>query len=306
MREYNKNYGNDKKMTNIKQKKLLPGLYVTATPIGNLADFTYRAQDVLNRADVIACEDTRVTGKLLAHYGIKTPTISYHDHNSARMLPQILDRLHQGQIVALVSDAGTPLVSDPGYKLVHEARAAGIMVTSLPGASALLAALSSAGLPTDQFLFAGFLPNKTVARQKAVKQFKSLPTTLVFYESPKRLKESLKDIYAVLGERKVAVCRELTKLYEEIRMDDLSELIRHYEERGTIKGEVVIVIEPAREKISDDNMLDDALKDALEKLTVREAVAAVSYMTGLKRKKVYSRALEISAEISGEISGDKA
>lgn len=283
-------------MTEIKQKKLLPGLYVTATPIGNLGDFTYRAKDLLERADVIACEDTRVTGKLLAYFGIKTPTISYHDHNSERMLPQILDRLHQGQIVALVSDAGTPLVSDPGYKLVHEARKAGIMVTSLPGASAVLAALATAGLPTDRFMFAGFLPNKTVARQKIVKEFKSLRSTLVFYESPKRLKDSLKDIHAVLGDRKVAVCRELTKLYEEIRLENLSDLIEHYEERGAIKGEVVIIIEPPREEVSDDAMLDDALMTALEKLTVREAVAAVSYSTGLKRKKVYSRALELSGD----------
>ena len=276
------------------EKKVTPGLYVTATPIGNLGDITLRALEVLGQADVIACEDTRVTGKLLARYEIKRPTVAYHDHNADRMLPKLLDHLAQGHKVVLVSDAGTPLISDPGYRLVHEARNAGHHVTSLPGASALLAALASAGLPTDRFLFAGFLPNKTVARKKVLEEFRSLKATLVFYESPHRLLDSLKDIGDVLGQRAVAVCRELTKLYEEIRQGPVDELVAHYEQAAPPKGEIVLVIGPPQDVEVSDSEVDEALLQALKNLSVKEAVAAVTGATGRKRKEVYARALELA------------
>ncbi len=277
-----------------KTKKTLPGLYIISTPIGNLGDMTYRAKAVLEQADIIACEDTRVTGKLLAYFEVKTPTISYHDHNEKKVLPQLLERLEAGQIVGLVSDAGTPLISDPGYHLVKEAREAGHFVSSIPGASAILAALTSAGLPTDRFMFAGFLSNKTQARRKTLAELASVKATLIFYESAKRLKDSLKDIFDVLGDREAAVCRELTKLFEEVRRGSLAELVEHYDQNDRPKGEIVIVIGPRGETEVTIDKLDDALIKALENLSVKEAVAAVTYSLGLKRKQVYERALKIS------------
>lgn len=281
----------------IKAKKPFEkGLYVTATPIGNLGDITVRALQLLSAADFIACEDKRVSGKLLSYYDIKTPMISYHDHNAQDVMPRIIDELKSGKIIALISDAGTPLISDPGYKLVNECRKEGIMVTSLPGASALLCALTNAGMPTDNFLFCGFLPSKTTARQKEIKKYSDVASTLIYYESPKRLLASLKDIRSVLGNRVAAVCRELTKLYEEICKDNLDELIHQFENRPTPKGEIVLIVSPPdkSEGIIDD--LDAALMDALERLSVKEAVAAVTYMTGKKRKEVYKRALELSKD----------
>lgn len=280
---------------NKNKKTLDSGLYVTATPIGNLRDITLRALDLLNAADLIACEDKRVSGKLLSYYDIKTPMVAYHDHNARDVMPSILEKLKAGQIVALISDAGTPLISDPGYRLVNECQKENIMVTSLPGASALLCAITNAGMPTDNFLFAGFLPSKTNARQKELKKFIHIPATLIYYESPKRLLACLKDMRAVIGNRLVAVCRELTKLYEEIQKDNLDDLIVHYEGRATPKGEIVIIVEPSQEKQSEINDLDDALINALERLSLKEAVVAVTYLTGRKRKEVYSRALQLSA-----------
>lgn len=279
-----------------KSKKIQPGLYIVSTPIGNLGDMTHRAQAVLASADIIACEDTRVTGKLLAHFDIAAPAVAYHDHNEQKILPQLLDRLEQGETVALVSDAGTPLISDPGYRLVKEARDKGHFVSSIPGASAVLAALASAGLPTDRFMFAGFLPNKTVARQKTLSDLAAIKATLVFYESPKRLKDSLKDILEVLGDREAAICRELTKLFEEIRRGSLSELAAHYAAAGAPRGEVVIVIGPPAETEVRADQLDEALTKALAVLSLKEAVASVTYTTGLKRKQVYARALELSGK----------
>ncbi len=286
-----------------KSKKIIPGLYVTSTPIGNLGDMTYRAREILEQADIIACEDTRVTGKLLAHFRINTRTISYHDHNEEKTLPQLLARLDEGQIVALVSDAGTPLISDPGYRLVKDARAAGYFVSSIPGASAILAALASAGLATDRFMFAGFLPSKTVARRKMLTEFQSLKATLVFYESPKRLKDSLKDVFEVLGNREVAICRELTKLFEEVRKGQLSDLVVHYNQVDRPKGEIVMVVGPPAEVEIGEDQLDAALREALENLSVKEAVASVTYSLGIKRKQVYARALELSGKTSGKTSG---
>lgn len=277
-----------------KTKKILPGLYIISTPIGNLGDMTYRAKAVLEQSDIIACEDTRVTGKLLAYFDVKTPTTSYHDHNEQKILPQLLERLGSNQVVSLVSDAGTPLISDPGYRLVKDARDAGHFVSSIPGASAILAALACAGLPTDRFMFAGFLPNKKLARRKNLAELSSVNVTLVFYESTKRLKDCLKDIFDVFGDREAAVCRELTKLFEEVRRGSLAELVAYYDGADRPKGEIVIVIGPAGEIEVTTDQLDDALQRALETLTVKEAVAAVTYSLGLKRKQVYERALKIS------------
>jgi len=279
-----------------KTKKNLPGLYIIATPIGNLGDMTARAQAILEQADIIACEDTRVTGKLLAHFDVTTPTMAYHDHNEEKSLPQLMAFLAAGQTVALVSDAGTPLISDPGYRLVRQARDAGHFVSSIPGASAILAALASAGLPTDRFMFAGFLPNKTQARRKILTELSSVRTTLVFYESAKRLKASLQDIYDILGDREAAVCRELTKLFEEVKRDKLENLIGYYQDRNRPKGEIVIVVGPAAETEVRIDQLDDALIKALAELSVKEAVASVTYSLGLKRKQVYGRALELVGE----------
>lgn len=271
------------------------GLYVTATPIGNLGDISARALELLASVDVIACEDTRTTGKLLSYYGIRTRTIAYHEHNASRIGPRILDRIGKGQSVALVSDAGTPLISDPGYRLVAAALDAGLMVTTLPGASALLAALTVAGLPTDRFFFAGFLPPKKTARRKNLSKLAEIPATLVFYESPKRLIASLDDMAAALGaSREAVVCRELTKLHEELVRGSFEELSAEFAGRDRVRGEIVIVVAPPPEAAAeDDAVIDRALRAALEKLSVKEASHAVAYMTGASRKEVYSRALQI-------------
>ena len=277
-----------------RKNKFENGLYITATPIGNLGDISIRALDLLNEADLIACEDKRVSGKLLSYYDIKTPMISYHDHNAPEVMPRLINELQSGKIVALISDAGTPLISDPGYRLVNECQKEGLMVTSLPGASALLCALTNAGMPTNNFLFQGFLPPKMQARQKEIHKFSTVDASLIYYESPKRLLNCLKDILAVLGDRQVAVCRELTKLYEEVRKDNLDNLIEYYEGIPTPKGEVVIVVAPPSKGEGQVDDLDAALIDALKTLSVKEAVAAVTFMTGKKRKEVYKRALDLS------------
>lgn len=278
------------------QKHIKGGLYIVSTPIGNLGDMSFRACDILNAADIIACEDTRVTGKLLAFFDIKTPTISYHDHNEQKVLPQLMERLNAGQIVALVSDAGTPLISDPGYRLVKTAQDAGLMVSGIPGASAILAALASAGLPTDRFMFVGFLPNKTQARRKCLEEVSSIKTSLVFYESAQRIKASLKDIFEILGDREAAVCRELTKLFEEIRRGKLSELAEYYGQADRPKGEIVIVIGPPLDIENSEDQLDQCLRQALKNLSVKEAVASVTLQTGIKRNQVYARALALVKE----------
>src|SRR5499427_2963268 len=209
---------------------LAPGLHLVATPIGNLRDVSLRALEILAAADVIACEDTRVTRKLLSHYGIATPLTPYHDHNAATARPKLIARLAAGARVALVSDAGTPLVSDPGYRLVRATQAAGHPVTAAPGASAVLAALSVAGLPTDRFFFEGFLPAKEAARRTRIAELARIPATLVLFETGPRLAAALADLAAGLGEREAAICRELTKMHEEVRRGSLSELARTYRE----------------------------------------------------------------------------
>jgi 16S rRNA (cytidine1402-2'-O)-methyltransferase len=273
----------------------LSGLVIVATPIGNAGDITLRALDLLRKADRIACEDTRVTGRLLARYGIATPLLAYHEHNAARMRPLLLERLRRGETIALVSDAGTPLVSDPGYKLVRAVVEAGIPVTTLPGASATLAALVLSGLPTDRFFFAGFLPPRTAARRSELAALAFIPATLVFFESAGRLADSLADMAAALGARDAAVARELTKLYEEVRRGTVAELAAHYAATEPPRGEIVIVVgPPAAAEDASDATIDDALRAALAQASLRDAVAAVAAALAAPRRRVYARALALA------------
>lgn len=280
----------------VEAPKPAPGLYLVATPIGNLGDISLRALEILAGADVIACEDTRVTRRLTERYRIATPLTPYHEHNAAEARPKLLARLAAGQAVALVSDAGTPLISDPGYKLAREARGAGHNVTALPGASALLAALSVAGLPTNRFLFEGFLPPKQAARQKRIATLATVPATLVFYESGPRLAATLADLADGLGPRAAAVCRELTKLHEEVRRGDLATLAHDYAHGAETRGEIVIVVAPPDEESADADDVDALLRNALARVSVKDAVGEVALATGRPRREVYQRALELSKE----------
>nr|WP_245434490.1 16S rRNA (cytidine(1402)-2'-O)-methyltransferase [Pseudolabrys taiwanensis] len=274
--------------------KAKPGLYLVATPIGNLGDITLRALEVLAGADVIACEDTRVTRKLAERYGIETPLTAYHEHNAAEARPKLLARLAADQAVALVSDAGTPLISDPGYKLAREAGEAGYTVTALPGPSSVLAGLSLSGLPTDRFFFEGFLPPKQVARQKRIAALATIPATLVLFETGPRIAEALADLAAGLGARGAAVCRELTKLHEEVRRGDLAALAQHYAQGGETRGEFVVVIAPPVEEEAQDADVDAMLRDALARVSVKDAVGEVALATGRPKREVYQRALELA------------
>src|SRR6266446_2951001 len=277
--------------------RLAPGLHVVATPIGNLRDITLRALETLAAADLIACEDTRVTRKLIDHYGITTPLTPYHEHNATQARPKILARLAAGAAVALVSDAGTPLISDPGFKLAREAGAAGHSVTALPGASAVLAALTLSGLPTDRFLFEGFLPTKEAARRARINELKRIPATLVLFESGARIAAALADLAAELGPRQAAICRELTKLYEEVRRGELGMLARAAAQAEEPRGEIVIVVAPPdRQAEVGAADLDALLRQALERLSVKEAVAEIAAVTGESRRGVYQRALALTKE----------
>ncbi|MDP6565111.1 MAG: 16S rRNA (cytidine(1402)-2'-O)-methyltransferase [Alphaproteobacteria bacterium] len=278
-----------------------PGLYVVATPIGNARDITLRALDLLTAADIIACEDTRITRKLLTIHDIATPTLGYHDHNAASVRPRLMQRLKKGEIVALVSDAGTPLISDPGYRLVNAAREAGIGVTALPGPSAPLAALAVAGLPTDRFLFVGFLPAKSTARRRSLAELAGTPATLVLFEAPGRLAASLADMAAELGPREAAVARELTKKFEEVRRAPLPDLAAHYRDAGPPKGEVVVLVAPAgdAEATVDDEEIDRLLATALRRDSIRDAAAAVAAATGRPRRALYARALALAGRRGG-------
>lgn len=278
------------------ERGLKPGLYVTATPIGNAGDITLRALEVLKGCDAILAEDTRVTSKLLAIYGISKPLSAYNDHNAGRERPKILARLRAGQRLALVSDAGTPLVSDPGFKLVREAVAEGLPVHAIPGASALLTALALAGLPTDRFLFAGFLPAKAGERRTVLEELKSLRSTLVFYETAPRLAESLADLASTLGPRPAAVGRELTKLHEEMRRGDLAALAAHYAEAGPPKGELTLVVGPPLAAAPDFAHADALLKQALVFMPVRAAADLVAEALDLPRRELYSRALALKPD----------
>ena len=271
----------------------MPGtLYLVATPIGNLADITHRALQVLSDVDLIACEDTRHTHKLLNHYGINTKTISYHEHNEQQRATELIQRLKQGINVAVVSDAGTPSISDPGFRLVRAAIESEIQVVPVPGPSALISALIAAGLPTDEFFFAGFLPSRANARRTRLAELQSVPGTLIFYEGPHRLAETLRDAYEILGEREAVVARELTKLHEEIRRGKLSEVAAHYAEKKDIRGEIVVLIDrnvigAARtEAVSVVALVDQFERDGLDH---RAALKKAARELGLSRAEAYRR-----------------
>lgn len=273
---------------------LASGLYLVATPIGNLADITIRALQVLAGADVVYCEDTRHTGKLLAHFAIRTPMRPYHEHNAAAERPRVLATLAAGKAVALVSDAGTPLVSDPGLKLVRAAIEEGYPVTSIPGASAVLAALTSSGLPTDIFVFAGFLPSKEAARRSRIFELRELPGTLVLFEAPSRVAPTLADLASGLGgTRSAALARELTKLHEETIRGTLDELARGLAGKEA-RGEFVILVAPAEAQEVDDEVIEDRLREALDGLSVRDASRAVAEELGVPRGRVYQLALALA------------
>lgn len=274
-----------------KPDPLPPGLYIVATPIGNLGDVTRRSAEVLSRCDAVACEDTRVTGKLLKHLEISKPLWRYDDHSAAEDRARLLEAL-RGKAVALVSDAGTPLVSDPGYKLVREAREAGVPVTSLPGPSAPVVALTLSGLPSDRFLFAGFLPAKDKARAETLAELAEVRATLVFFETAPRLIRSLEAIGELLPSREVAVARELTKLYEECRSGSAGELAAHYEAHPP-KGEIVLLVGPPAEQAVSATDADRLLRQALATEKPSQAAAQVAKATGLDRKALYARALEL-------------
>lgn len=272
-----------------------PGLSLVATPIGNLADVTLRALQTLASADAILAEDTRVTRKLLSHYGIERPLIAYHEHNAAEMRPKVMARLAAGEALALVSDAGTPLVSDPGYKLVRDAIAEGFALTTTPGASSVMAGIVLAGLPTDRFFFEGFLPVKSAARQTRAQALKSVPGTLVFFETGPRIGAALADLAAVCGARQAAVARELTKAFEEVRRGTLPELAAHYAHAGAPKGEIVLLVAgPLDESPPTVEEVDTQIRAALERHSLKDAVAEVTLLTGLAKRDVYQRALRLA------------
>ncbi|MFN3959214.1 MAG: 16S rRNA (cytidine(1402)-2'-O)-methyltransferase [Parvularculaceae bacterium] len=274
-------------------KPLEPGLYVAATPIGNLGDLTFRVVEALKGADRILCEDTRQTAKLLAAYDVKTPMSPYHDHNADRVRPGIIDALKEDARFVLVSDAGTPLISDPGAKLVRAARDAGIRVHPLPGPSAFVAALSAAGVKTDRFLFAGFPPPKTEARRKFLAELAGVPASLVFYESPQRLAMSLAAMAAAFGPRRAVVARELTKIHEEFVEGALPALAARYETAAP-KGEIVIIVDPpAEESLAAPADVDAFLAQALRSQSLKEAAAAAADAFGVPRKEAYARALAL-------------
>jgi 16S rRNA (cytidine1402-2'-O)-methyltransferase len=277
---------------------LRPGLHVVATPIGNLGDISFRALATLAAADAVLAEDKRVTRNLLAHYGISTPLMAYHEHNASVVRPHLIARLQAGAALALVSDAGTPLISDPGFKLVAEAAEAGIEVVSVPGASAVLAALSVAGLPTDRFFFEGFLPPKSSARRERIAALATIPGTLVFFESPRRVAETLVDLVAVLGPRQAVIARELTKHFETVRRGTLIELADQLAREATPKGEIVLLVgAPDADAVGlSPEDIDAALRTALEKLSVKDAAAVVSAQTGQPRRQIYARAVQLAAE----------
>jgi 16S rRNA (cytidine1402-2'-O)-methyltransferase len=274
---------------------LEPGLHLVATPIGNLRDIGLRALETLAAADLIACEDTRVTRKLLDHYRIATPLTPYHEHNAAQVRPKLIARLAAGAAIALVSDAGTPLVSDPGFKLVRAARDGGFVVTAVPGASAMLAALVVSALPTDRFFFEGFLPAKAGQRRTRIAELARIPATLVLFETGPRLGAALADLAAGLGAREAAVCRELTKLHEEVRRGDLAALANDYADVAP-RGEMVIVIAPPdlQRAAPEQSYVDALLQQALERLSMKDAVNEVVASTGRPRREIYQRALALA------------
>src|SRR3954467_15961799 len=285
--------------------KPVPGLHLVATPIGNLGDITLRALETLAGVDLIACEDTRITRRLTERYAISAQLTPYHEHNAATARPKIMERLAQGAAVALVSDAGTPLISDPGFKLVREACAAGHAVIALPGASSVLTALSVAALPTDRFFFEGFLPAKETARRTRLAELARIDATLVMFESGNRVQETLTDLAETMAGRDAAICRELTKMHEEIKRAPIAELAKA---AGTLetRGEFVLVIGPPRAdaNIMTQHDLDDLLRSSLSRDSVKDSVAHAVELSGRPRREVYARALELAKEGRGEHGED--
>jgi 16S rRNA (cytidine1402-2'-O)-methyltransferase len=281
--------------------KPAPGLHLVATPIGNLADITLRALETLAGVDLIACEDTRITRRLTERYAVTAELTPYHEHNAAQARPKILQRLAEGAAVALVSDAGTPLISDPGFKLVREACAAGHQVIAVPGASSVLTALSVAALPTDRFFFEGFLPAKEHARRTRLSELARIDATLVLFESGNRVQDTLADLAATMGGRDAAICRELTKLHEEVRRGSIAELAAARDALET-RGEFVLVIgpPPADALTMGQDQLDELLRARLQRDSVKDAVAHAVELSGRSRREVYARALELAKERRGD------
>jgi 16S rRNA (cytidine1402-2'-O)-methyltransferase len=275
-------------------RPLEPALYLVATPIGNLGDITLRALETLAGADVLAAEDTRVTRVLLDRFAIAARPYAYHEYNADEVGPKLIAALDQGKSVALVSDAGTPLVSDPGYRLVKQALAAGHRVVPIPGASSVVTALSASGLPNESFFFAGFLPQKEKARRDRLEEVRAIPGTLIFFESPHRLPQSLRDMAEVLGPRDASVCRELTKTFEEFRRGTLAELADHYAENDNVKGEIVVCVAPApaAEALAGE-ALDDLLRQLGAAMPTAKAASEAARQTGLPRKDLYQRLLDL-------------
>ena len=282
-------------LSDLLARPLAPGLYLVATPIGNLGDISLRALSILARADLIAAEDTRHSKKLLSHFGVSGALGAYHEHNAERERPRLLARLRAGQSVALISDAGTPLISDPGYKLVHEALAAGLAVISIPGPSASLAALTSSGLPTDTFLFAGFLPPKSGPRSARLQELKAVPATLIFFETGSRLTKSLADMADVLGPREAAIAKELTKLHETVMRGRLDRLAGEISGEA-LKGEFVVVVAPPAEDAGEvsDETIGEQLEQALKLESFRDAVRSVAEMLNVSRARVYELGLKLT------------
>jgi 16S rRNA (cytidine1402-2'-O)-methyltransferase len=282
-------------------QRLAPGLYLVSTPIGNLGDLSFRALATLVRADHVFCEDTRVSLKLFSHFGVRRRLDVYQDHNADRARPRILEMLASGQSVALISDAGTPLISDPGCKLVREARRLGAFVTSVPGPSAVLAALAASGLPTDAFFFAGFLPARETARKKRLEELAQIPGTLVFYETANRLAAAMADIRQACPGREPVIAREITKLHEEfIPGDRLDEVLRE----GPLRGEIVVLAPPPVEQIADEEKIVSELQRHMKRLSLREAVDLVARELKTGRKRVYSEALKLKVGENDHGQGD--
>ena len=281
----------------------VPGLHLVATPIGNLGDITLRALETLAGVDIIACEDTRITRRLTERYAITALLKPYHEHNAALARPKILEKLAQGASIALVSDAGTPLISDPGFKLVREVCAAGHAVIALPGPSSVLSALAVAALPTDRFFFEGFLPSKQTARRARLSELSRIDATLVMFESGNRVQDTLADLAEIMGARDAAICREMTKLHEEIKRGPVAELART---AGTLetRGEFVLVIGPpvADSKIMTGHDLDDLLRASLQRDSVKDAVAHAVELSGRPRREIYARALELAQETEKQVN----
>lgn len=291
--------------TELAARPLAPALYLVATPIGNLADITLRALETLAAADIVACEDTRVSRVLLDRYGIRRRTTAYHEHNAGEAGPKLIAALEAGQSVALISDAGTPLISDPGYRLVGEAIDRGIRVVPIPGPSAPLAALTASGLPSDAFLFAGFLPVKSGQRLTRLEALKTVPATLIFFESPRRLAETLLAMVAALGGgRQAAIGRELTKTFEEMRTGSLQSLAEHYAAADTPKGEIVICVGPTEAKADEPADIDRLLLSLAAEMPASKAAAEAAKMTGGQKQALYRRLLELKdSKKEGDVPG---